>query len=243
MNVGVSGADGIFYTVPYWTVEGILASSTTDRVDATGGSRHCGEDRDALVALYSATNGEDWRRNDNWLSSRPIHIWYGVTADGDGCVTSLSLQENQLSGEISPELGNLSSLERLDLGENQLTGEIPAQLANLSSLEWLNLGENQLTGTIPIQLGNLASLESLYLFNNNLSGEIPPQLGDLAKLEYLGLGDNKLTGNIPAELGNLARLKGLQLSENQLRGCVPSSLRNQLQNKYTSLDDLPFCRS
>ena len=65
----------------------------------------------------------------------PISEWEGVTTDGNGRVTELKLTENQLRGEIPPELGNLASLTRLLLWQNQLTGEIPPGLGNLSNLE------------------------------------------------------------------------------------------------------------
>ena len=38
-------------------------------------------DRAALVALYNATNGPNWRTKTNWLSDRPVVEWYGVTTD------------------------------------------------------------------------------------------------------------------------------------------------------------------
>ena len=115
-------------------------------------------DREALVALYNATGGPYWDRNDNWLSDVPISEWEGVTTDDNDSVTSLFLGDNQLSGEIPPELGNLSNLSELVLIDNQLSGEIPSELGNLASLTGLHLHENQLSGEIPSELGNLASL-------------------------------------------------------------------------------------
>ena len=47
-------------------------------------------DKDALVTLYSATDGVNWRRNGNWLSEEPTFEWDGVTTNGNGCVTQLS---------------------------------------------------------------------------------------------------------------------------------------------------------
>ena len=70
-------------------------------------------EREALVALYNATGGPNWISNDNWLSDVPISEWEGVTTDGNGRVTELHLGENQLSGEIPPELGNLINLTEL----------------------------------------------------------------------------------------------------------------------------------
>lgn len=41
-------------------------------------------EREALIALYKATNGEHWTNNDNWCSDKPITEWYGVHKDDDG---------------------------------------------------------------------------------------------------------------------------------------------------------------
>ena len=145
----------------------------------------------ALVALYHATNGESWTVNDNWLADAPIGTWYGVGVDGEGRVFSLALDDNQLTGEISPELGNLVNLQGLLLNYNQLTGEIPPELGNLVNLQGLLLGYNRLTGEIPPELGNLVNLQGLLLGYNRLTGEIPPELGNLVNLQGLLLGYNR----------------------------------------------------
>ena len=69
-----------------------------------------GTDREALGVLYNATDGPKWGNNWNWLTDKPLGEWYGVDTDDNGRVTGLSLYENQLSGEIPPELGNLTNL-------------------------------------------------------------------------------------------------------------------------------------
>ena len=71
----------------------------------------------ALVALYESTDGDNWYNNDGWLKA-PVAEWYGVTVSGDR-VVGLDLGSNLLTGEIPPELGQLSSLEVLDLHSNQ----------------------------------------------------------------------------------------------------------------------------
>ena len=91
-------------------------------------------DREALVAIYNATDGENWNRSDNWLSDAPLDEWEGVTTDDEGRVTKLEVNGNDLSGEIPAELGSLPSLEGLQLHNNQLTGAIPAELGNLTNL-------------------------------------------------------------------------------------------------------------
>ena len=183
------------------------------------------DDRTTLVALYEATNGANWRSNDDWLSDRPIGEWYGVTTDRSGRVTKLSLDFNQLSGEIPEELGSLVNLQEMLLSENRLSGEIPAELGNLTNLEWLGLGRNRLSGEIPGELGSLANLQYLFLSENQLSGEIPAELGNLSNLVALYLSANQLSGEIPGELGSLTNLQELYLSGNRLTRCLPEGLR------------------
>jgi hypothetical protein len=93
-----------------------------------------------------------------------------------------SLELNQLSGEIPPEIGSLTSLMGIYLSSNQLSGEIPPEIGSLRKLEHLYLHWNRLSGPIPPEIGNLSNLQSLYLHCNRLSGEIPTELGGLTNL-------------------------------------------------------------
>ena len=182
-------------------------------------------DRAALEALYNATDGANWTDNTNWLSNAALSQWHGVTTDGTtGRVTDLYLTDNNLSGEIPAELGDLSSLQNLYLWQNNLSGEIPAELGDLSNLLVLFLEDNNLSGAIPAELGDLTNLQSLYLAQNGLSREIPTELGDLTNLQTLDLRDNNLSGEIPAELGDLSSLQNLFLRDNNLSGEIPAEL-------------------
>ena len=194
-------------------------------------------DRQALIALYNAADGEDWTNNENWLSDEPLDQWQGVTVS-DGRVTGVNLVDNQLWGPIPPELGDLSSLEELDLSLNRLTGPIPPELGNLFTLGQLNLADNWLAGPIPPEIGNLLSLRSLNLADNWLAGPIPAELGSLVILTHLNLSNNRrfvfgpasyeagLAGPIPPELGDLSSLEELDLSSNCLTGPIPPELGN-----------------
>ena len=195
-------------------------------------------ERDALVALYNATVGENWRNSANWLSDAPLGEWEGVTTDSDGRVTGVALAENRLSGEIPSELGNLANLTYLGLWDNQLSGEIPPELGNLVNLETLILADNQLSGPIPSELGNLANLKNLYIALNRYSGGIPPELGSLANLQALDIRHSQLIGPIPPELGNLANLETVALGGNQLTGEIPPEF-----GKLANLRWLSFTRN
>ena len=231
------------------------------------GVKSCGTfdpQRDALIALYNATDGLNWSNNTRWLRDVPIGEWFGVITDEDGSVTELQLRDNGLSGqipselgiltdlrvlrldqndlrgEIPPELGNLSNLERLVLFGNDLTGEIPRSLGNLSELTLLVLAENRLSGEIPRELSQLSNLEGLFFHANQLEGEIPAELGLLGSLRDLRLHANQFSGEIPAEFGGLSNLQFLTVTGNELGGCLPDGLRAVTENDFANAG-LPFC--
>ena len=210
-----------------------MALASADGTGLAQAQTNTATDRDALVALYNATDGANWAIKTTWLSNEPLGEWHGVTTDSDGRVTHLDLSSNQLSGEIPAELGNLTNLEWLNLQSNQLTGEIPAEVGDLTNLRLLDFWLNQLTGEIPVELGGLTNLDGLYLNRNQLTGEIPAELGNLTNLRLLGLDGNQLTGEIPVELVDLTNLQVLSLSTNQLTGEIPAELGN-----LTSLTNL-----
>ena len=180
----------------------------------------------ALVALYNATGGNSTWSNITWDLSQPISTWQGVITNNDGCVTELSLPNNNLKGWIPDEIGLLSNLINLDLTDNSLGGVIPTTIGNLSNLESLKLSSNELEGEIPTSLGNLYNLTFLDLAFNQLTGSIPPELGLLQNLTLLYLFNNHLTNSIPAELGALNNLYVLQLNDNLLTGSIPPEIGN-----------------
>ncbi|MCB0234581.1 MAG: Two component regulator three Y domain protein, partial [Anaerolineae bacterium] len=79
--------------------------------------------------------------------------WYGVTCTA-GHVTTLDLQDNNLTGSLPGQLSNLPNLQHLLLLRNELSGAIPTSLGSLTQLQELSLSQNKLTGSIPTQLAN-----------------------------------------------------------------------------------------
>ncbi len=122
-------------------------------------------DREILEILYDATGGPHWTHT-GWLDDRlPLSYWHGISTNPQGRVTHIQLSNNNLTGTIPPEFGNLSELQTISLNYNQLTGPIPPELGKLSELQILYLNSNQLTGTLPHNLTELR-LEAL-TFNDN----------------------------------------------------------------------------
>ena len=117
-----------------------------------------------------------------WLScedsdSTPteVTLWGVVYSVED--TDSLILYNNQLTGSIPPEIGNLTNLTLLSLSSNQLTGEIPSEIGNLTNLVYLGLDRNQLSGIIPDEICNQGD-SSPELSNNQLCPPYPSCVED-----------------------------------------------------------------
>ena len=80
-------------------------------------------DREALVALYSATDGPNWERKTNWGSGAPLSDWYGVTTNGQGRVVKLSLSFYHLQGMFKPTLRTTLSCDVSDIFQEFVDGK------------------------------------------------------------------------------------------------------------------------
>jgi len=113
--------------------------------------------------------------------------------DGNGYVDEIC---GSCSVNLWGECYEIQTTTVLSLDGNQLTGEIPPDIGQLINLTILNLSFNLLTGTIPSEIGNLKNLEELILEANHLS-EMPEEIcnqGDSAPF----LGFNRLCPPYPS---------------------------------------------
>lgn len=181
-------------------------------------------ERDALIALYDSTDGENWTNNTNWGTSEPVSTWFGVTVINDH-VSTLQLIYKGLNGVLPSEIGDLVYLTSLKIANNaDLSGEIPSEIGNLVNLLELNLSGNTLTGSIPEGIGNASSLFNLRLASNELEDSIPSSIWELDQLNHIRFNSNNLIGNIPPEISNLTNLAHLDLGYNQFSGEIPSEI-------------------
>jgi hypothetical protein len=171
-EANTNGFDGQYFCFEFGEFIGFWDGELAGTEPAGGCTMDFVSSRDALVALYNSTKGDDWRDNTNWLIGDPCgDSWYEVYCnDANTEIKEIYLGSNNLDGTLPAELGtgNLSGLEFLYLDRNKLTGNIPAELGNLSNLFDLWLHSNQLTGAIPLELGNLSNLGSISLRWNGL---------------------------------------------------------------------------
>ncbi|XP_020096986.1 receptor kinase-like protein Xa21 [Ananas comosus] len=199
-------------------VEVLLASNQIEDGEANGWS--------FLTSLTNCTSLQVIDLYDNKLKGRFPNIVSNLSTG----LQKLSMNNNQITGNIPEGIGNLLGLTALYLEQNFLTGPIPDTIGKLRKLNVLSLHENRISGQIPFSLGNLTSLTRLTLDHCDLQGPIPTSFDGLQNLELLDLSSNKLNGTIPKELVSLSSLsRYLTLPNNSLHGSLPievGSLRN-----------------
>ena len=68
----------------------------------------------ALIDLYHATNGQNWKGNGNWLKNdQPCSNWFGVTCDAAHNIVRLELSYNNLVGSLPRSLWQMANLQTL----------------------------------------------------------------------------------------------------------------------------------
>lgn len=147
--------------------------SQTIYVKQEGWDKILQKERNALIDLYNATDGDNWTNNANWCSDKPVSEWYGVNVRSNGTVRYINIPNNNLRGSLPASTGDFEYMYYLNLNNNHLSGLLPDNIGNLKDLEHLYLADNQLTGQIPESLGNLEKIKQIQLFNNHLEGVIP----------------------------------------------------------------------
>ncbi len=208
----------------------------------------------ALIALFEATDGENWNDNRDWLSAAPVGEWAGITTNSAGKVTELELSDNGLTGSLPPELTDLTELEVLRLHDNQLTGVLSADLANLDSLREVSFWGNQLTWAPSYAPGVLADMVALTALYEDTGGEdwtdntnwlTTEELGEWfgvsaeagGRVTGLSLANNELKGEVPPALHNASELTVLHIDNNQLSGELPSQLGRLSKLEQVSIWD------
>ncbi|WOK92574.1 receptor-like protein 12 [Canna indica] len=175
----------------------------------------------------------------------------------------LNLSYASFSGLIPPQLGNLSSLRRLDLGRDyDLRADDLDWLSRIPSLEYLDMSGVNLSQATSwlFQINSIPTLQVLLLSYTQLppvSSPVPPfnlislSMLDLSfyqhftdsllrlfsngsrSLEYLDLSSNGLTG----DFASARSLEYLDLSGNQIVGEIPPTVRNLVHLEYLDLSN------
>ena len=101
-----------------------------------------------LVKLYHDTDGDNWDRNDNWLSDKPITEWYGIGYYVDNisedCYDfklpregyTINLRNNNLNGVV--DLSGCPYILTLDIDGNKFTSVDVSDCTSLTRMEVAN---------------------------------------------------------------------------------------------------------
>lgn len=190
------------------------------------------QERESLMAIFNALDGENWTNNDNWGSDRPLNEWSGISTDQSGRVMLIDLRDNNLRGTIPDEIGDFEHLLGLDLSSNpNLTGSIPETIGNLTQLRSLIINRHRLSGNLPDSMRNLVNLERWCMNGevdpqtaetmSGIDGVFPQWIGELTKMIEFDLSWNHFTGTIPNDLSKLTGLNEFFVQVNEIEGPLP----------------------
>ncbi|VAI55500.1 unnamed protein product [Triticum turgidum subsp. durum] len=223
----------------------------------------CTEHEKTSLRRFLAGLSRDNGLATTWLSNKDCCNWEGIICSSPNrTVTDVSLASRGLEGTISPFLGNLTSLLRLNLSHNSLSGGLPLELVSSSSITILDVSFNQLKGTLhklasptparPLQVLNISSnlfagqfpsttweamenLRALNASNNSFTGHIPTYFCiSSPSFAVLDLCLNKLSGKIPQQIGHCSKLRELRAGYNNISGEIPDELFNATLLEYLS---------
>ncbi|KAG8075043.1 hypothetical protein GUJ93_ZPchr0006g42165 [Zizania palustris] len=118
---------------------------------------------------------------------------------------NLFLSANKLTGSIPASLATLKSLAAMSLNDNQLNGQLPDAFDSLVGLVNLDISSNNFTGVLPPSMKSLSSLTTMRIQDNRLSGTLDV-LQDLP-LKDLNIENNLFSGPVPAKLQSIPIFK------------------------------------
>ncbi|KAL3925498.1 MAG: hypothetical protein SGILL_000365 [Bacillariaceae sp.] len=184
------------------------------------GSTSCDEamsEREILVNLYNGLEGDNWYRNDFWLTNSDICDWYGI-ACANGKVIEINLRGNNLRGLPPPDIFHLRELQILWLYSNPITFSFE-NIGRAHKLQDLRLDATKLHSLHGI--GAATSLVSFDARFTDIKGAFPEEILRMTNLRVLSLGHNSLTGTLPKSFEDLRYLLSLRLNSNRFSGSVP----------------------
>ncbi|KAI0090689.1 hypothetical protein BDY19DRAFT_728537 [Irpex rosettiformis] len=206
----------------------------------------------------AGSDGQTALKGGNWAQDVKFCAWSGVSCDGSGKVSSLSLTFPGVPALIPNELGALTGLQSLSvIGDGSSpSGSLPSSFTSLTSLTNLHLESTSL-GRLPDsllallnkittltlikngQMGNSlpssvtnSSLQNLVVNGQTLTNPLPVLTTSQSlqsSLKLLDLSSTSISGTITGTVSSLTSLIELHLDSNSLSAPLPGSFPSGLQ--------------
>ncbi|MBP5514777.1 MAG: leucine-rich repeat protein [Bacteroidaceae bacterium] len=164
------GADSLYLATNIWKdFKEIRTFSPGDKLDSL--------DFAIMKVIYRELDGENWTTK--WdLSSDDLYVgkWIGVTTK-DGHITKISINNNNLRGELPDSIFYLPELTYLELPNNFISGNLTTLLPEAfvnEKITYLRMWGNELEGDAYPFLSKLPNLENMSLAYNRLTAMSQP---------------------------------------------------------------------
>lgn len=207
-----------------------------------------------LASFYYSTHGDDWDRNDDWLSydvnecewfsqhyndTIPHYEDYPI-CDEDNNYLVLNLASNNLQGHFPLVRNFIKTLRTYDISNNHLSGSLPS--ASQPALEVFIVSNNKFEGLI-VGDGSFDSwgLRVIKMDGNDLYGVHEPLFLLLKSLEVLDISGNNFGGNIPKTAALCKNLTHFAIADNEFEGTIPpelSALENLQEIDFSGNKDI-----
>ena len=156
-------------------------------------------------------------------------------------LTTIQLNDNQLTGSFPEEIFYLRKLTTLDIVNNCLSGNIPfsaiCKSQTLSNLIMDGLHSSPSSRQLVFPSSSIQS--SSYTLKSNLFNPLDPCVFTMMpSLQTLHLSGNGLTGSLPSNVNISESLTDVSLSHNLLTGSLPDSFQSKRWRRL----DLSFNR-
>ncbi|CAB9520466.1 Leucine Rich Repeat [Seminavis robusta] len=194
-----------------------------------------------LAWWYYISNGDNWYRNDHWLSydvnecdwftqahnETILHYDNYPVCDENNTLLILNLNSNNLQGTLPVVNRFLSRMKTFDIGDNNnMHGAVPTGPAgNNEVLEVFIVSNNNFEGQIISGNGfKPFGLRVIKIDSNTLHGYHAPLYHVLTKLEVINIGGNLFRGAQTEAIGNCKPLREYVVSGNVFSGAIPTRL-------------------
>jgi Leucine-rich repeat (LRR) protein len=159
--------------------------------------------------------------------------WYGVICTirpGFPEGVLISLQSNNLLGQIPESWARFCTLLQLNIQNNYVSGNLPAfgSVMAFPYLTYVIMSNNMFTGPLPDYYGRVHGSAKKKRKESARSDYRTCRAGGLSMLTALGLSRNGISGPVPTSLACLQDLETLTLSHNRMTGRFPELFANSL---------------